>query len=138
MKRLTALLTATCLLASLAVWAQDTPKRERSGSRDASSPAAGRSFGMFGLPPQVGEKMKLTNDQKQKAMEIAQKYRPQLEEIRKKMLDDFRGILTDEQKKTLDEAIEQRHRRSQQGRGESGRPPRDGGERKPSSNRDKE
>ncbi|MFA5192989.1 MAG: hypothetical protein WC740_19955 [Verrucomicrobiia bacterium] len=138
MNRLTALLTAACLLTSLSVWAQDPPKRERNGSRNVSAPAAGRTLGMFGLPSQVGEKMKLTNDQKQKAMQIAQKYRPQLEEIRKKMLDDFRCILTDEQKKTLDEAIEQRHRRSQQGRGESGRPPGDGGERKTTGNRDKE
>lgn len=137
MNRLTALLTATCLLTSLAAWGQDTPKRERSGSRNVSAPVAGRTLGVFGLPSQVGEKMKLTNDQKQKAMEIAQKYRPQLEEIRKKMLDDFRCILTDEQKKTLDEAVEQR-RRSQQGRGEGGRPPGDGGDRKTSGNRDKE
>lgn len=138
MNRLTAWLTATCLLTSLAVWGQDTPKRERSGSRDVSAQVAGRTIGMFGLPPQVGDKLKLTNDQKMKALEIAQKYRPQLEEIRKKMLDEFRGILTDEQKKPLDEAIAQRNRRLQQGRGDSGRPSKEGGERKTGDGRAKE
>lgn len=138
MNRLTALLTAACLLTSLAAWGQDTPKRERSGTRDVSAQTAGRTIGMFGLPPQVGEKLKLTNDQKMKAMEIVQKYRPQLEEIRKNMLDELRVILTDEQKKPLDEAIAQRNRRLQQGRGEGGRPPGDGGDRKTSGNRDKE
>lgn len=138
MKKLTAILIATCLLASLAVWAQDAPKRERGGPRDPGGPGAGRAFGMFGLPPQVGEKIKLTDDQKQKAMEIVQKYRPQLEEIRKKMMEEFRGLLNDEQKKTLNEAVEQARQRFQQGRGEGGRPAREGGERKSDGKRDKE
>lgn len=131
MKKLTVTLTATFLLAVLAVWAQDAPKRERGGS------GGGRPFGMFGLPQQIGEKLNLTDDQKQKAMEIGQKYRPQLEEIRKKMMEELRGILTDEQKKTVDEATEQMRQRFQQGRGESGRPPREGGERKAGGEREK-
>ena len=107
MKRLTAILTATLLLAALGVGAQDAPKRERGG---------GRPLSMFGLTPQIGEKLKLTDDQKQKAAEVAKKYRPQLEEIRKQMLEEFRGILNDEQKKTLDDATEQMRKRRAQAR----------------------
>lgn len=125
MKRLMALLTTALLLAATGAGAQDTPKRERAG---------GRPLAMFGLPPQLGDKLKLTDDQKQKAAEVAKKYRPQLEDIRKQMVEEFRGILTDEQKKTLDDAIEQMRKRLQQGRGENRRPPGgDGGERKPDS-----
>lgn len=124
MKRLTGILTAALLLAALGVGAQDAPKRER---------ASGRSLAMFGLPPQLGDKLKLTDDQKQKAAEVAKKHRPQLEEIRKQMMEEFRGVLTDEQRKILDDAIEQMRKRFQQGRGENKRPPGDDGEHKPES-----
>ncbi|MCX6911319.1 MAG: hypothetical protein NTY01_25200 [Verrucomicrobia bacterium] len=132
MKTLTAILTATFLLAATAVWAQDAPKRERPGG-----PGGSRAFSLFGMPPQMGEKLNLSDEQKQKAMEIGQKYRPQLEEIRKKMMEEFRGILNDEQKKKMDEAAEQMRQRFQQGRGEGGRPQREGGERKPGGDGDK-
>ncbi|MFA6565090.1 MAG: hypothetical protein WCV00_24510 [Verrucomicrobiia bacterium] len=125
MKTLTAILVATFLLATPAVWAQDAPKRERAGG-----PTGSRMLGFFGLSGQ-GEKLNLTDEQKKKAMEIAQKHRPQLEEIHKKMLEEFRGILTDEQKKKVDEVMEQMRHRFQQGRGEGGRPAREGAERKP-------
>ncbi|MCX6901121.1 MAG: hypothetical protein NT105_20800 [Verrucomicrobia bacterium] len=131
MKTVAAILTAIFLLAATAVWAQDAPKRERGG------PGGSRAFGLFGMPPQMGEKLNLSDEQKQKATNIRQKYRPQLEEIYKKMMEEFRGILNDEQKKTLDEAVKQMHQRSQQGRGEGGRPPREGGERKPGGDGDK-
>jgi len=132
MKTVTAILTAGFLLAATAVWAQDAPKRERS-----AGPGGSRAFGLFGMPPQMGEKLNLSDEQKQKAMEIGQKYRPQLEEIRKKMMEEFRGILNDEQKKKMDEATEQMRQRFQQGRGEGGRPPREGGEHKPGGDGDK-
>lgn len=132
MKTLTAILTASLLLAATTVWAQDAPKRERGGAA-----GGGRAFGLFGMPPQMGEKLSLSDEQKQKAMEIGQKYRPQLEEIRKKMVEEFRGILNDEQKKKLDEGLEQLRQRFQQGRGEGSRPPREGGERKPKGDDDK-
>ncbi|MBI5686584.1 MAG: hypothetical protein HZC54_16065 [Verrucomicrobia bacterium] len=131
MRTVAAILTATFLLAAVAVWAQDPPKRERGG------PAANRTLGFFGLSGQMGEKLNLTDEQKKKATEIAQKFRPQLEEIRKKMMEDFRGILTDEQKKKVDEVMEQMRHRFQQGRGEGGRPARDTGERKPGGDADK-
>ena len=111
MKTLIALLTAAFLLAAPAIRAQDAPKRERPN----------RSFGMFGLPQQISEKLSLTDEQKKKAREIMDKYRPQLEEVRKKMMEEFRGTLTDEQKKTMDTAIEQLRQRAQQGRGEAAR-----------------
>jgi vacuolar-type H+-ATPase subunit D/Vma8 len=72
----------------------------------------------------------LDDKQKQKALEIAQKYRPQLEEIRKKMIEEFRGILNDEQKKRMDEGLEQLRQRFQQGRGEGGRKPAGAGDKK--------
>jgi Spy/CpxP family protein refolding chaperone len=124
MKTATASLTATLLLAATAVWAQDAPKRDRGG------PGGSRPFGLFGMPAQMGEKLNLDDKQKQKALEIAQKYRPQLEEIRKKMIEEFRGILNDEQKKRMDEGLEQLRQRFQQGRGEGGRKPAGAGDKK--------
>jgi Spy/CpxP family protein refolding chaperone len=72
---------------------------------------------MMGLPPQALEKIGLTDEQKQKAAEIFQKYRPQLEEITNKMREEFRALLTDEQKKKWDEAREEMRQRFGQGRG---------------------
>jgi Spy/CpxP family protein refolding chaperone len=135
MKTLTAILVGAFLLTMPAIWAQDAPKRERPGG--PGGPAGNRMLGFFGLSGQMGEKLNLTDEQKKKAMEIAQQYRPQLEEIRKKMMENFRGILTDEQKKKVDEAMEQMRQRFQQGRGESGRPARDSGERKRGGDVDK-
>lgn len=114
MKTLTAMLAATFLLAAPIAWAQDAPKRERPGG----GPGGTRMLGLLGLPGQISEKLNLTDEQKQKAMEIGQKYRPQLEDIRKKMMEEFRGILNDEQKKKVDEFTEQMRQRFQQGRGE--------------------
>lgn len=116
MKTAAAILTAIFLFATAR--AEDTPKRERPGG-----PTGSRTLGFFGLSGQMGEKLNLTDEQKKKAMEIAQKYRPQLEEIRKKMMEDLRGILTDEQKKKVDGLMEQMRHRFQQGRSEGGRKP---------------
>lgn len=137
MKTLTAVLAAIFLLAAPTVWAQDAPKRERGGPGGAGGPTGNRMLGFFGLSGQVGEKLDLTDEQKKRAMEIAQKHRPQLEEIRKKMMEEFRSILTDEQKKKVDEAMEQMRQRLQQGRGEGGRAAREGAERKPGGGGDK-
>lgn len=131
MKTTIAILTAAFLLATTVAWAQDAPKRERPGG-----PGGNRALGFFGLSGQMGERLNLTDEQKKQAAEIAQKYRPQLEEIRKKMMDEFRGILNDEQKKKVDDAMEQLRQRFQQGRGEGGRPGREG-ERKPGGNGEK-
>lgn len=132
MKTLITVLIATFLLTTLAVQGQDAPKPERPGAA-----AGGRPFGMYGLPPQIGEKLNLTDEQKKTLMEIGQKYRPQFEELRKQMMGEFRSILTDEQKKTLDESIEQMRQRFQQGRGEGVRPAPESTERKPVKEDDK-
>jgi Spy/CpxP family protein refolding chaperone len=124
MKKLSIILAITLLLAATGAWAQDAPKRER-------NVPAGRTLGIFGLPPQLGDKLKLTDEQKLKVTEVAKKYRPQLEEIRKQMMEEFRGILTDEQKKTLDDTIERMRKRTPPARGEGGERKPDGNERKP-------
>ena len=124
MKRLTAILIAALVLAALGAGAQDTPpKKER---------IPGRPTNLFGLPPQIGDKLKLTDEQKQRTLEVARKYRPQIEDIRNQMMEEFRALLTDDQKKTLDDALEQMRKRQQQARGENKRPQNnDGAERKP-------
>ncbi|MCX7825662.1 MAG: hypothetical protein N2689_08885 [Verrucomicrobiae bacterium] len=114
MKKMLTALTMTCLLTAWAVCAQEQPRR---GPGGPGIGPAGRGLGMMGLPPQVMEKLGLTDEQKQKAMELGQKYRPQLEEIMKKMREEFRAILTDDQKKKLDEAVEETRQRFSQGRG---------------------
>ena len=110
MRKLLTALTMTCLLMAFAVCAQEEPKR------GPGAGPAGRG-GMMGLPPQIMEKLGLTDEQKQKAGEIRQKYAPQLEELFKKMTEEFRALLTDEQKKKLDEAREEMRQRFGQGRG---------------------
>ena len=131
MKSLITILAAIFLLTALTVRGQDAPKPERGG------PGGGRMFGMFGVPPQISEKLNLTDEQKQKMMEIGQKYRPQMEEIRKKMMEEARAVLTDEQKKTLDEEIEQMRQRFQQRRDEGSRPAPENAERKPAKKDEK-
>jgi Spy/CpxP family protein refolding chaperone len=130
-----AILTVAFVLTALAIRAEDAPKAER-GARP-EGPGVGRMAGMFGFPPQIGEKLNLTDEQKQKMMEIGQKYRPQMEEIRKKMMEEAREVLTDEQKKKLDAGLEEMRQRFQQGRGQGDRPAREGGERKPAKEEEK-
>jgi Spy/CpxP family protein refolding chaperone len=125
MKKLIFTFAAVCLLAALACFAQEE-KKER--PRPQGGQFGGRALGMMIGPPGVAEKLNLTEEQKRKAAEVSQKYMPQLAELRKKMMEEFRSVLTEEQKKTLDEAAEQMRQRFQQGEGKGGRRP--GGETK--------
>ena len=124
MNRIIIAVASACLLAALTGFAEEG-KKER--AKPQPGQFAGRALGMM-VGPGVAEKLNLTEEQKKKAAEVSQKYMPQLAELRKKMMDEFRSVLTDEQKKTLDEAAEQMRQRFQQGEGKGGRRP--GGENK--------
>jgi Spy/CpxP family protein refolding chaperone len=128
MKKIIITLASVCLLTALTGFAEEG-KKER--AKPQPGQFAGRAFGGI-VGPEVAQKLNLTDDQKQKAAEISQKFMPQMAEIRKQMMEELRAILTDEQKKTLDEAMEQMRQRFQQGagkgEGKGGR--RSGGENK--------
>ncbi len=121
------ILAGVCLLASLTSFAEEE-KKER--ARPQAGQFGGRALGGI-VGPEVAQKLNLTEEQKQKAAAISRKFMPQMAEIRKQMMEELRAILTDDQKKTLDEAMEQMRQRFQQGAGKGGgKGCRPGGENK--------
>ncbi|MBI5395692.1 MAG: hypothetical protein HZA91_10385 [Verrucomicrobia bacterium] len=127
MKKIIITFAGVCLLTALTGFAaegKEEGKKER--GRPQAGQFGGRAFGMM-VAPEVAQKLNLTEEQKKKAAEISQKFMPQMAEIRKQMMEEFRAVLTDEQKKTLDEAMEQMRQRFQQGAGK-GEGRRGGGE----------